>query len=159
MAAVMAQHTRKFPKLLQRIFCFMIFIRLTVGFTNAELLATFLSSIHNVICITHPDITLEILEVSFFGPNHWLHRQALLQLLKESAFSESTDFALPKQSHQMPDDLEFVENLIHFDKVFSLIFAYPLNDQIIGCATSGVAQRAMREAALHARGLSKARQL
>jgi hypothetical protein len=30
---------------------------------------------------------------------------------------------------------------------------------VIGCPTSGVSQRAMREAAVHARGVSKARQL
>jgi hypothetical protein len=32
-------------------------------------------------------------------------------------------------------------------------------DERIGCPTSGVVQRAMREAAPHARGVSKARQL
>jgi hypothetical protein len=32
-------------------------------------------------------------------------------------------------------------------------------EAIIGCATSGIAQRAMREAAPHARGLNKVSQL
>jgi WD40 repeat protein len=133
-AAVIAEHPGKFRKLVQGIFCFMMFIRSTTGFADAELQAVFLSSIHTVVCIEKPDIIIDILDqvfaISFFRPNHRLHGHALLQLWTESPFSEPITFELPEQSGQKPENLEFVENLIRFDKVFCMRFAYPLNDQL-----------------------------
>jgi hypothetical protein len=46
-----------------------------------------------------------------------------------------------------------------FDSAYSIAEALGVSHSAIGCPTSGVAQRAMREVAPHARGVSRASQL
>jgi hypothetical protein len=57
-----------------------------------------------------------------------------------------------------PENRLLGQRLCH-DNLTGLLPSGFRGSKIIGCATSGVAQRAMREAAPHARSVSKARQL